>query len=97
MHRPTVGWIVVALVCGGLALRAWYPSELSLSDACWRPAIVLGLLWLALPQLKLLSRTMIVAVSVATLVMLWRPKALLLALPILAAVWLLRPRKPRVL
>lgn len=92
MHRPTVGWIAVALAFGGLLLRAMYPHDSSLSDACWRPAIVLGLLWLALPQLNQLSRTMIIAVTVAALVVLWRPRALWLAVPILAAVWLLRPR-----
>ena len=92
MHRPTVGWITVALAVGGLLLRAWYPSDVSLSDACWRPAIVLGLLWLAQPQLKQLPRAMIIAVTVAVLVVLWRPRALWFAIPILAAIWLLRPR-----
>lgn len=92
MHRPTVGWIAVALAFGGLLLRALYPSDTSFSDACWRPAIVLGLLWLALPQLKQLSPWMVLGVVAAALLVLWNRRALLLVVPILAVLWLLRPR-----
>jgi hypothetical protein len=94
MHRPTVGWIALALLFAAIGLRLWYPTDVSMADSCLRPALVMGLLWLALPQLSQLPRWLTIAVAVAALVVLWRPKALLLVLPILAALWFLRPRRP---
>ncbi len=95
MHRPTVGVLALALLVISIALRIWYPSDTATADACLRPALVFGLLWLALPQMRQLPRWMTVAVAVAALVVLWRPKALLLVLPILAAMWVLRPRRTK--
>ncbi len=95
MHRPTVGWIAILLFLSALLLRVWFPGDVSLADACLRPAIVMGLLWLALPQLSELPRWLTIAVVIAGLIVMWRPKALLLVVPVLAALWLLRPRRPK--
>jgi hypothetical protein len=90
-----VGWIAIVLFLTALALRVWFPSDVSMAEACVRPAIVMGLLWLAMPQLSELPRWMVWAVVIAGLVALWRPKALLLLVPVMAVLWLLRPRNRR--
>jgi hypothetical protein len=64
-----------------------------MAEACLRPAIVMGLLWLALPQLSELPRWLTIAAVIAGLIVVWRPRALLLVVPVLAAMWLLRPRR----
>jgi hypothetical protein len=95
MHRPTVGFIAIALAIGGLVLRAYFPDDAYVRDACWRPGLVMGLLWLALPQLVQLPRWMMISLLVSGLLVMWRPRVVLLALPLLAVMWFLRPRRSR--
>ena len=93
MHRPTLGWIALGLLSLGVVIWVWFPESSTLRDSCWRMALVLGLVWLALPQLSTLPRWAYVSAGVAAAIVLWRPKLLLLVVPALAVIWLLRPRK----
>ncbi len=93
MHRPTVGWIALALLIAAVICGVCWPNDTTWRDGCLRPALVLGLLWLAMPQLREVPRWVMIAVAIAALVVLWRPKLLWLAVPAVFAVWILRPRR----
>jgi hypothetical protein len=93
MHRPTIGLIAIVLLAIGLYT---YPqSDSTLSAACLRVGAVMSILWFAHPQIQNAPRWL-VAISVVMLfvVMRW-PKLLVLAAPVLLALWLLGPRAPR--
>lgn len=57
-----------------------------------RVALVLGALWLALPELERIPRVGLTAVLVATVVLALQPRLFLLALGAIVALALLRPR-----
>jgi hypothetical protein len=95
MRRTALGWIVVCLLTVAGLLHVWFPSEIMLRDGCLRCALVLGLVWLALPQLLELPRWAVATTLTSALLVLWRPKLLLFALPVLLAMWFLRPRVRR--
>jgi hypothetical protein len=94
MNRTLLGICALALlVMGAIALRAG-PSGItstSFAAGCLRVGLVLGALWLALPQIEgLLKRTprwVLVSLAVALVILFLQPKLLLLALPILAVLW----------
>ena len=92
MHRPTVGWISLVLFLAALVLRLWFPSDVTTADAFLRPAIVMGLLWLALPQLSQVPRWLMISAVVSAMIVMWRPRLLYAVVPIVAVLWFLRPR-----
>jgi hypothetical protein len=92
MHRPTIGLIAVVLLAVGLYTRQ--QPDGSVSGACLRMAAVMAIWWFAHPQMHNLPRWLIGVVLVGFLVVLRWPKLLLFALPIIATLWLLRPRAP---
>ncbi len=72
------------------------PQSTALRDGCWRVAFILALLWLALPQLRLLPRWMFYTIGGALAVVVWRPKLIFFVAPALVLAWMLRSRqKPR--
>ncbi len=93
MHRPTIGLIAVVLLAVGLLARGQLDD--TISGGCLRVGLVMGILWLAEPQMRNLSRGMVIAVGTALFVVTRWPKSLVLFLPLAAAVWLLRRRAPR--
>ena len=95
MHRPTVGLIAVILLGGALALWLWprdWGCYQALLGACLRLGAVMAALWLAHPQLRRLPPWLADGLLVTVLLVALRPKLLLLAVPLLVAFWLLRPR-----
>lgn len=100
LHRPTIGIVAVLLLLGSVALAIWYPSaagQLWMS-ACLRVGLVMGLLWLAYPQLSRLRPWLImvaVAIVFAGLLLARQPRVLLMALAILAVIMRFRPRSVR--
>lgn len=98
MHRPTVGLIALGLLLAAAALWVWPVGgggDLGLRPACLRIGLVMGALWLALPQLQGLPGWLLRATAVAAIVIAWRPKLALVLVP-LALAWLaLRRRAPR--
>ena len=51
MHRPTVGLIALALLAGAAACHFFGWGGAALESAFWRVGLVMGLVWLALPDL----------------------------------------------
>ena len=100
LHRPTIGAVAVLLLLGSVALAVWYPSEASQlwMSACLRVGLVMGLLWLAYPQLSQLRPwliAVIVAIVFAGLLLARQPRVLLIAVAILVVIMRFRPRSAR--
>ncbi|HTM55509.1 MAG TPA: hypothetical protein VL175_15885 [Pirellulales bacterium] len=93
MHRPTIGVIAIVLLAAGLLLRD--PSQATLSAACLRVGMVMGLLWLAHPQLERLPLWATVVGGVLALAILRWPKLVVFVLPLALVLWLLKPRASR--
>jgi hypothetical protein len=94
MHRQKIGLAALVLLAIALYCRVAQPQGGEyLEGASWRVGAVLGALWLAYPQLSLLPRWLLATLLAAMVVISWRPKALLIVLPVLAALALLRPRR----
>ena len=93
MHRPTIGLIAVVLLAIGLATRG--QSDETLSAACLRVAVVMGILWFAHPQLKNLPRWLVAASAVGLFVVMRWPRLVVIVLPLVVILWLLGPRAPR--
>ena len=55
---------------------------------------VMALVWLAQPQLARMPRWLLAIILGVLLLVMWRPKILLAALPAFFLLWLLRPRDP---
>jgi hypothetical protein len=51
MHRPTVGLIAIVLLCGAAACYLFGVGGAAIESAFWRVGVIMGLLWLALPEL----------------------------------------------
>lgn len=103
MQRKAIGILKSKIVALGLIWPLVQPeSGDTLPLACWRVAIVLGALWLAFPQVSKLPPWQVAGVTGAfvviaarpkLLLILLRPKVLVVAIPVLALLWFLRPRK----
>jgi hypothetical protein len=91
--RATIGILAIVLLGMGLAARG------RVDDSLWggalRVGVLMGVWWLAYPQLGRLPRWLAATLAVALLVVLRWPKLLLLAIPLVVVLWLLRPRVPR--
>ncbi len=92
MHRPIIGLIAIVLLAVGLYTRQ-LPNE-SISGACLRMGAVMVIWWFAHPQMHNVPRWLIAVFLLSFLVVLRWPKLLLVAVPIAAALWFLRPRAP---
>jgi hypothetical protein len=93
MHRPTIALITVVLLAVGLALRN-QPDD-TLGAACLRVGMVTAILWFAQPQLKNLPKWLVGVGAIVLFVAMRWPKVLLFAVPIMAVLWLIRPRGRR--
>ena len=98
MHRPTVG--LIALVC--LAAAAWlwwfpltWQGSAALQGATTRIGLVMGAIWLALPQLSRIPGWILQLVAATALIVAVRPKFAIVAIPVLLAYLILRPKKLR--
>jgi hypothetical protein len=87
MHRPTLGVISLVLIVGGAVLIANPINGDSYSGAVSvRAGLVLGSMWLALPNVRRAPRWLLYGVGVLAVVLVLRPRLLLYALPVAAVV-----------
>jgi hypothetical protein len=98
MNRTSLGIAALALlVIGGLVLtqapRPLDQNAVGFAGGCIRVGIVLGALWLALPQLlRFLAKTpkwLLVAGTIGIVVCAVKPLLLLVAVPMLVLLWFL--------
>ena len=87
MHRPSLGIISLILIVGGAVLMARPPNgDPYLGAVSVRAGLVLGALWLALPNIRQAPPWLLYAVGVLALVLILRPRLLLYSLPVAALV-----------
>ena len=98
MNRTSLGIVALALlVIGGLVLtqapRPLDQNAVGFAGGCIRVGMVLGAVWLALPQLlRFLSKTpkwLLVASTIGIVVCAVKPLLLLVAIPLLVLLWFL--------
>lgn len=96
MQRHLLGLITLAfLLIAGLthSFAQGESSWLMLGDACFRLAILLGVMWLALPNMLRLSEKLpgwlIGTTLLALATMAVRPKTIIFVAPLLLVVWVL--------
>ena len=97
MRRHAIGIIAVVLLLGAAALWIW-PLEASwyepLKAACSRLGPFMAVLWLAYDEVKRLPPWLLATVPGLVLVLAVRPRWFLIALPIVIALAILKPRAP---
>jgi hypothetical protein len=100
MNRTAVGLIALLLiVIGGITLvtrGAGDESTTPFAAGCIRVGLVLGALWLALPQITAFfaraPRWLLVASAIGLIIGAVKPWLLLIIVPVLIALWILGPK-----
>ncbi len=100
MNRTALGLVtLLLLIIGGITLGTRGPGDESTTPfaaGCIRVGLVLGALWLALPQIVVfLSKTpkwLLTASAIGLIIGAIKPILLLLIVPGLVALWFLGPR-----
>jgi hypothetical protein len=96
MDRRKVGIFAIVLLVAGWGIQGWPEAPASydvLSGACVRVGAVLAVLWLALPETgRPQNYWLLVGLAIMAGVVVWRPRLILLAMVVLGAIALLRPR-----
>lgn len=87
MHRPTLGIISLVLIMGGaiLMLRP-IGGDSYLGAISVRAGLVLGAIWVSLPNIRRAPRWLLSAIAVLAMVLIVRPRLMLYALPVAAVV-----------
>jgi len=87
VHRPSLGVISLFLIVGGVIFMIRPIDGDSYAGAvALRAGLVLGALWLALPNIRRAPRWLLYAVAVLAVVLIVRPRLLLYSLPVAALV-----------
>jgi hypothetical protein len=95
MRRIVLGILAIVFVVGGVSVYTFglIKESYAIGAGAIRIGLVLGAFWLAWPQLVRIPWWFVQIGLAGTLVVAVRPKAALLVLPILLALWMVRPRK----
>jgi hypothetical protein len=90
-----IGIISVILLVGALALWIW-PSQASwyvpFWSACCRLGPFMAVLWVAYPEVRRMPAWLVAAIPLLIVLLAVRPKLFLIALPVVIALAILRPR-----
>ncbi len=95
MRRHLLGIVAVLLFAGAVAFWIWPPEGAAAQQfeaACWRVGALVAVFWLAYPQLYRVPSWLWPALTVSLAVLAIRPKYFVLAVPIIVALAILRPR-----
>ena len=95
-RRPLVGITAVLMLSIGAGFYWSPPSSLdgsAIPAVFMRVGMLLGVLWLALPDLGKIPGWLWMNILLTVLVVAWRPRAALIVVPALFVGWMLRPRK----
>ncbi len=82
MSRTLIG--VSALVAAGLAAWAWLSGSNETVGIAVRVAVILGAIWIAFPAFSTVNARSILIGGLSLLVLLLRPRAAVVILPVLA-------------
>jgi hypothetical protein len=98
MRRPAIGIIAIVLLASSAALLIWrhvQPAEdwrYALMGATVRVGVIMGVVWLAYDELKRLPGWIWGTFPVLLVILAVRPRYLLIAVPIVIALAILKPR-----
>lgn len=104
MRRHLIGILSLVLLIGAVAFSFFPPHSVATTEmkaACWRMGPLLGLWWLAWPQAVRLPRWLLIALPLFALVLVFRPRYFLVAIPLVLALsvaislLMRRPAPPR--
>jgi hypothetical protein len=94
--RGKLGAITLVLLLIAVALQVFGSRDQDPATAgCLRVAIVTGAWWLAYPQLASLPRWLVGITALVAIVAAIKPKLLIVGVPVVLALWMLRPRRPK--
>jgi len=95
MRRHLIGILSIILLIGA-ALLQFSPCEgqgaRMLLATCWRLGPVLAVLWLAYPEVERMPPWIWFLVPGIIAVLVWKPRLLFIAVPVLLLIGVLRPR-----
>jgi hypothetical protein len=91
--RAAIGLFAVLLLLVGFFTR--HQVDEAISGACVRVGLMMGIWWFAYPQVQNVPRWLAVTGGLLLVVVMLRPKLLIFAIPVVIALWFLRPRSPR--
>lgn len=95
MRRHLLGIIAIVLLVIGVVMffvRLEDETYTFFQAACLRVGLVLGAIWLALPQLESMSRWLYRAVLVVAIVVAAFSRYAVILVPLLLAMWFIKPR-----
>ena len=98
MRRHLLGIIALLLLAGAAVYWIWPPEGSAAQQfeaACWRVGALMAVLWLAYPQLLRLPGWLWPGLTMLLMILAIRPKYFLLAVPVIVALAVLRPRLGR--
>jgi len=95
VRRHAIGIIALILLLAAAALWIW-PVEADwhepLKAACSRLGPCMAVLWIAYPDVKRLPVWLVPTIPLLLAILAWKPRLLLVALPIVIALAVLRPK-----
>ncbi|MGD0897084.1 MAG: hypothetical protein ABR915_04565 [Thermoguttaceae bacterium] len=94
MRRHILGILALLLLAAAAVLALW-PGAGGCQQFelfCWRLGTVLAVWWLAYPDLRRLPAWLLGALPVVAIVLVWRPRYVLLVIPVLVVLAILKPR-----
>jgi hypothetical protein len=92
-RRATVGLIAIGLLAAGITL--WLANSGEAGAAFIRVGMVMLAVWLAYRDMQRIPVWMLGAGLMGLAIVAWRPKLIIIVLPVLIAFWFLRPRATR--
>ena len=98
MRRIAIGIIAIVLFVGAGYFHVQPPEGAfwtQLEAACWRVGALMAVIWLAYPEVARLPAWALGMVPILGLVLALRPKYLLIAVPIVIAMAILKPKVRR--
>ena len=99
MRRHAIGIITLLLLAGAAAFWIWPQSGSTWAPqfeaACWRVGALMGVLWIAYPDLKRIPPWFWGVLVAALVIVAVRPRVALAAVPVLLVLAVLRPRVGR--
>ena len=95
MRRHLIGIIALLLLVGGVVFWIWPPRgswQGQLEAACWRVGALAAVIWLAYEQVQRMPAWFWVSLPALVVVLAKWPRWFLLAVPIVLALAILKPR-----
>lgn len=99
MQRAILGYVALAMFVGWLTIRSFLPADESgwqaFGGALLRVSLVLGAIWLAIPNFKVLRTQvpgwLLMGTFVGLAIIVWKPQSIFFVGPLLLLMWIVGP------